>query len=407
MRTLLRGARAQLPSGQEVADALVQQGRIASGDRLTISQLTADTCDQSGSALRKDDLAQNSPLFYYLLKEAELKAGGLTLGPIGSHIVSETIQGALEADPQSYLSMMGLKWDFPFWRFPSGAMRPINSLIGIVRLIGDDQTPAGMRNALAPLSCLSARTARESGDVTGGRPWPPPRGEIDAIIRGAADNDIYSARSRWAVDMRRFLSALPDFEFETARATPLMKLCAAGVAYGWRELEKSSGADLMANLSVKARASLRRNLRSDLGQVTQPCFDLEWKSFGLAVASLGLARSDPKLVEHRFLGDRPSHRLFSLFKKFPVLARLWSQLIRQWREHVDEVLTRFVQDRRALSRTFFAHRPLDKILDACFGLSDRHNSGRELCGFNLKRTPSSTNQGPAQANGNGSPSWAG
>lgn len=207
----------------------------------------------------------------------------------------------------------------------------------------------------------------------------PPLAEIDGIIRAAADNDSYPARAPWVADMRRFLSALPDFEFQTGRATPLMRLCAAGAAYGWRELEKSSGAVVLANLSAKARASLRRNLQSDLGQITQPCFDLEWKSFGLAVASIGLAQKpDLKLVERMYLGDRPSHRLFSLFEKFPVLARLWSQLIYQWRQHAGEVLARFMQDRRSLSRTFFANRLLDEISDIYFGLSDRHHSGRTV-----------------------------
>ena len=139
VRTLLRGARAGLPSGQEVADALLARGRIKPGDRLTTSQLTEDTCDQSGSVLREIGLEQNTPLFYYLLKEAELTAGGLALGPIGSHIVSDVIQGALEADPESYISSVGPKWKLPSWRFPSGSRRPINSLIGIVQLIGDDK----------------------------------------------------------------------------------------------------------------------------------------------------------------------------------------------------------------------------------------------------------------------------
>jgi hypothetical protein len=139
VRTLLRGARAQLPSGQEVADALLARGRIKSDDRLTIPQLTTDTCDQSGTVLCRSGLERNSPLFYYVLKEAELKAEGLRLGPVGSQIVSEVIQGALEADPDSYMSVVGPKWELPSWRFPSGSTRPINSLIGIVQLVGDEK----------------------------------------------------------------------------------------------------------------------------------------------------------------------------------------------------------------------------------------------------------------------------
>jgi hypothetical protein len=139
IRTLLRGARAGLPSGQEVADALFSQGKIKSSDRLTAAQLTEDTCDLSGTVLRSIGLEQNTPLFYYLLKEAEINAAGLTLGPIGSHIVSEVIQRSLEADPHGYMSMVGPKWPLPAWLFPSGTKRPVYSLIGVIRLIGDDK----------------------------------------------------------------------------------------------------------------------------------------------------------------------------------------------------------------------------------------------------------------------------
>ena len=209
--------------------------------------------------------------------------------------------------------------------------------------------------------------------------------EIDDILRGAADSDSFSAKPRWAADVRRLLAALPDFEFETTRGTPLGKLCAAGARYGWRELKKKHP-DLLANLSAKARASLRRNLRSDLAQITRPCFNLEWKSFGLAMGSLGLAnrKPEPKSVEKMFLGDRPSHRLLSLFKKFPVLARLWCQLIRQWRMHAKKVLSRFEKDRRSLSRTFFSNRPVGTIVDAQFGLSDRHHSGQTVVRFQFQ-----------------------
>jgi hypothetical protein len=139
VRTLLRGARAQLPCGQEAANALVADGKIRSADRLTYEELTADTCNRSGTVLRELGLVEETPLFYYILKEAELRAGGLTLGPLGSHIISEVIQGALENDPDSYLSVIGPRWQLPTWRFPNGSDRVINSFIGIIRLLGDDK----------------------------------------------------------------------------------------------------------------------------------------------------------------------------------------------------------------------------------------------------------------------------
>ncbi len=139
VRTLLRGARAKLPAGQEVADALVRQGMIKSEDRLTGEQLTQDTFNRAGSVLRDVGLEENTPLFYYLLKEAELIANGLTLGPIGSYIVAAVIEGALVADPNSYVSVIGPDWKLPLWRFPSGMDEQVSSMIRIIRLVGDNQ----------------------------------------------------------------------------------------------------------------------------------------------------------------------------------------------------------------------------------------------------------------------------
>jgi hypothetical protein len=139
VRTLLRGARAQLPSGQEVADALIKQGEIKPQDRLTTAQLTQDTCNHSGSVLRDVGLQASTPLFYYLLKEAEIIGRGLTLGPIGSYIVAAVIEGVLEADPDGYMSVVGENWKLPLWQFPSGIQRKVNSLIRIIQLVGDTQ----------------------------------------------------------------------------------------------------------------------------------------------------------------------------------------------------------------------------------------------------------------------------
>jgi hypothetical protein len=139
VRTLLRGARARLPSGQEVAKALVKRGIIRQQDCLTGTQLTQDTFNHSGSVLHEVGLEGNTPLFYYLLKEAEINGASLTLGPIGSYIVAEVILGALEADPNSYLSVFGPDWKLPLWRFPSGSAEQVHSFIRIIRLIGDDR----------------------------------------------------------------------------------------------------------------------------------------------------------------------------------------------------------------------------------------------------------------------------
>jgi hypothetical protein len=138
-RTLLRGARAKLPSGQEVAISLLKEKLIRPEELLTADQITSDTSDESGTRLREVGLELNTPLFYYLLKEADILSGGRTLGPIGSVIVARVIRGAVESDPDGYISAAGRDWVRPLWRFPAGSRRPVNSLIGIIQLIGDNQ----------------------------------------------------------------------------------------------------------------------------------------------------------------------------------------------------------------------------------------------------------------------------
>lgn len=45
-----------------------------------------------------------TPLWYYVLKEAELRHAGQHLGPAGGRIVAEVLLGLLVGDPKSYLS---------------------------------------------------------------------------------------------------------------------------------------------------------------------------------------------------------------------------------------------------------------------------------------------------------------
>lgn len=80
VRNLLRGKALGLPSGQ------------AAARRIGAKPLTADELGFEGDA----------PLWYYILKEAEVRHDGETLGEVGGRIVCETFLGFLEADPDSY-----------------------------------------------------------------------------------------------------------------------------------------------------------------------------------------------------------------------------------------------------------------------------------------------------------------
>ena len=55
-------------------------------------------------------LDESTPLWYYVLKEAQVIEKGLRLGPVGGRIVGEVIIGLLQLDRDSYLS------DSPRWR---------------------------------------------------------------------------------------------------------------------------------------------------------------------------------------------------------------------------------------------------------------------------------------------------
>jgi hypothetical protein len=85
VRDLLRGETTRLPSGEAVAELLGAE------------PLTTDELEHNWS--------HGTPLWFYVLKEAEYRGGGDRLGPVGGRIVAEVLIGLLRADPTSYLSL--------------------------------------------------------------------------------------------------------------------------------------------------------------------------------------------------------------------------------------------------------------------------------------------------------------
>jgi hypothetical protein len=87
VRNLLRNLTMGVPSGQRVARAM----------RLPVLS-PADLQDLE--PLRLD---RRTPLWFYVLREAEVAAGGEHLGPVGGRIVAEVLVGLIRGDRQSYL----------------------------------------------------------------------------------------------------------------------------------------------------------------------------------------------------------------------------------------------------------------------------------------------------------------
>ena len=113
--TLLRGSRIGLPSGQEAC-------RQAGLKPPRADQIGFD--DEANEFLRERGFDENTPLWYYVLREAELFGrrrfrGGECLGPLGSRIVAEVLLGVMKTDPQHYLNAA------PEWR-------PLTAIFGHV-----------------------------------------------------------------------------------------------------------------------------------------------------------------------------------------------------------------------------------------------------------------------------------
>ena len=117
VRTLLRGAGLRLPCGQLVA-------RTCGQEPLTERELTTNSIGdetEQGRMLREAGLCNETPLWYYILKESEVRQNGNRLGPLGSHLVGETIHAALRADMNSILNQPDDSP--PVWTLPDRSIR--------------------------------------------------------------------------------------------------------------------------------------------------------------------------------------------------------------------------------------------------------------------------------------------
>jgi len=87
-RNLLRHLTFKVPSGQRVAAAM--------GIPALLENDLAD--------LKPFNLHNRTPLWFYVLREADVKADAKRLGPVGGRIVGEVMIGLLQGDNTSYLS---------------------------------------------------------------------------------------------------------------------------------------------------------------------------------------------------------------------------------------------------------------------------------------------------------------
>ena len=89
-RNLLRHLTWSLPSGQDIA-RVIGAPVLSTGDLADVAQI-------------RESFGTSTPLWFYVLREAEVTRDGLQLGEMGGRIVGEVFIGLLQTDPESFLN---------------------------------------------------------------------------------------------------------------------------------------------------------------------------------------------------------------------------------------------------------------------------------------------------------------
>jgi hypothetical protein len=118
VRNLLRGKKMGLPSGQQVARLMdvtpLTNAQLSQNHRI---QVTVPIVGNVVNVEREFDVENENltqtfanpewggeaPLWFYILKEAEIVGRGRQLGPVGGRVVAEVLVGLLQHDLNSYL----------------------------------------------------------------------------------------------------------------------------------------------------------------------------------------------------------------------------------------------------------------------------------------------------------------
>lgn len=137
VRTLRRGAAMNLPTGQQARDVLAPDS--------TISDVSEEFPGYEPLRILVDlGLREQTPLWYYILLEAEVNERGARLGELGSRLIVEVIEGALAADSASIFHQLkrDSKWrPFP-WKTASGEFLNVDTFLDLAVATGLADAPS-------------------------------------------------------------------------------------------------------------------------------------------------------------------------------------------------------------------------------------------------------------------------
>ncbi|WP_179136716.1 peroxidase family protein [Candidatus Entotheonella palauensis] len=133
-RNLKRGVQLGLPSGQWVAR---QMGMTP----LSAAELSTG---RDGAAAMANGFRVQTPLWYYILKEAKVQEHGLRLGQVGSRILAEVFAGLIQGDPGSFLNI------YPNWKPTLPSATPDDFTMADLLNFTGDVNPIGAEGANGP-----------------------------------------------------------------------------------------------------------------------------------------------------------------------------------------------------------------------------------------------------------------
>ena len=100
----MSGQRLQLANGQQAVEFLNSKG-------IEITELSES---EIGRGETPDVFKENTPLWFYVLRESEIQENGVKLGTVGGRIVAETLIGLLQVDGNSHIHPSNFDTPWPF-----------------------------------------------------------------------------------------------------------------------------------------------------------------------------------------------------------------------------------------------------------------------------------------------------
>lgn len=204
-----------------------------------------------------------------------------------------------------------------------------------------------------------------------GRSSEPPNGQIAPRLRN------HTRLPLWGRKLGRMLRALTKKRRIALSGPVREQIVEPAIEYAREELRLWLRRRRFQECAV-ITSSFERQLRRTLLLSCETTIDLRLRSLESAAYSLSLTHLQPNIEEpDRVFAENYGAHMSDLFRSFPALARIWSDVIRNWVNKVGELTARLERDRRMIAKVFFENQNPGVIQEVKCDVSDPHLGGRE------------------------------